>query len=106
MRPSDKHSIDRINVNGNYTPGNVRWATQTEQNMNRRDNPSLVIEGISYKRIDLEKRYGVSAKTLSYRAKKGWPLARVIAKEGQWDTSSLPLAVKAAAEARRIKRRT
>lgn len=35
-RPSISHSLDRINNNGNYEPGNVRWATRTEQGMNRR----------------------------------------------------------------------
>jgi hypothetical protein len=35
-RPSPKHSLDRINVNGNYEPGNVRWATAKQQTKNRR----------------------------------------------------------------------
>ena len=35
-RPSPAHSLDRIDVNGNYEPGNVRWATREVQRANRR----------------------------------------------------------------------
>lgn len=37
LRPSADHSLDRFPNNaGNYEPGNCRWATQTEQNRNKR----------------------------------------------------------------------
>ncbi len=35
-RPSQKHSIDRINSSGDYEPGNCRWATSEEQSKNKR----------------------------------------------------------------------
>lgn len=38
-RPSPKHTVDRKNNDGHYEVGNVRWATWTEQRLNRRPTP-------------------------------------------------------------------
>jgi hypothetical protein len=35
-RPTAGHSIDRIDVNGDYEPSNCRWATAVEQRHNQR----------------------------------------------------------------------
>ena len=34
-KPTKKHTIDRIDDNGHYEPGNLRWATNTEQQRNK-----------------------------------------------------------------------
>lgn len=46
-RPSHKHSLDRINNEGNYEANNCRWATRTEQNRNSRNNINITYDGFT-----------------------------------------------------------
>lgn len=38
-------TLDRVNNNGNYEPGNMRWATYREQENNKRSNLRLLYDG-------------------------------------------------------------
>lgn len=71
-RPSDEHSLDRIDVNGHYEPGNVRWATRIEQARNRRDNVRVVVDGESMTLRDACDKAGMSWTVAIQRHRAGW----------------------------------
>jgi hypothetical protein len=59
-RPSAKHSVERIDVNGNYEPGNVMWADKSRQMRNKRGYGSSCYQGVSWqKRIKRWRAYVV-----------------------------------------------
>jgi hypothetical protein len=71
-RPSKQHSLDRIDVNGNYEPGNVRWATTKEQSRNKRYNRFIEVEGISKTAKEWSHVSGIDSGTISSRIQRGW----------------------------------
>ena len=77
-RPSSKHSLDRINNNGDYCAGNCRWATVDEQLANRRTTIKLAYKGVVLPIAEWSKRLGINTSTLKNRIKRGWTIERCI----------------------------
>lgn len=71
-RPSRKHSLDRIDVNGDYDPSNCRWATQKEQCRNKTTNVLLRCGDVIGTLAEWSEVCGVSDGTIRQRLLSGW----------------------------------
>lgn len=67
----DGYTLDRIDVNGNYEPSNIRWATDAEQRRNRTDNHYIEIGGKQMVLADVVRIAGVTRKTIYDRLARG-----------------------------------
>jgi hypothetical protein len=72
------HTLDRIDNQRGYEPGNCRWATMADQNANRSSVVMLAHGGVSKSVADWARDLGISANTIRQRLYLGWDAARAL----------------------------
>ena len=78
-QPTPQYSLDRFpDNNKGYEPGNVRWATHTEQMRNRRNNRLLTLDGETRCLTEWAKILGVPYEALRGRIRQGWSAERAL----------------------------
>lgn len=91
-RPSNKHSIDRINNADGYCPGNVRWATASEQSRNMRSNKLLTFNSQTKTLSEWAQQFGLHHETILHRLNIGWSVQRALTEPlGPSSKRNLPL---------------
>jgi hypothetical protein len=76
-RPSPKHTLERIDNNGNYEPSNCAWRTMREQSRNRRDSRKITHNDTTANLVDWAATLGLSIQCLRYRV-NNWPLEKAM----------------------------
>lgn len=77
-RPSNKHSLDRVNNDLGYSRENCRWATRIEQNNNTRFNHRVTVNGLTMTIAQWARALNVTRNELKSQGKKSGSLEKAI----------------------------
>jgi len=70
--PSREHTIERVDNNRGYEPGNCVWVLSHQQNRNRLDNVVVEVNGVKLIAVDWDRKLGRYRGTTAKRIRKGW----------------------------------
>lgn len=83
-RPSPKHSLERIDNNAGYFPGNVKWSTVKEQSNNKCNNHRISLGGRTMTFAQWAMTTGINEQTLFARVTVlGWPIKKALSETVQ-----------------------
>jgi hypothetical protein len=73
-KPAPEYTIERLDVNKGYEPGNVTWATRDEQARNKRSNVIIEINGVAKTVVGWseDSLCAVPLKTIYKRLERDW----------------------------------
>lgn len=80
-KPSPKHEVDRIDNGRGYEPGNVRWATRSEQMQNTRVTVRISAFGKTQTLCEWARETGIRRRTLEWRRDNGWEPERILTQQ-------------------------